>query len=311
MKETLKQAIAASLAQQTGLAAVEIEALLEAPKKAEFGDVAFPCFQLAKSRQKKPVEIAAEMAQTLPLPQGIEKITADGPFLNFRFRRSAIISSTVSAILNDREKFGSASRRKETVVIEYSSPNIAKPFHVGHLRATLIGNSLDRIYRFRGYNTVSINHIGDWGTQFGFVWAGCKLWGKPTEPTVSALVELYRRATKLKEEQEKIPTSPEHAALPDVNEIARGFFRDLEEGKDYSVEFWQWCLDISLKYLKETYQRLDVSFDHYLGESFYSDRLEGVKLELASAGILVESQGALGVDLGEPLGFARILTPDG
>ena len=239
MKETLKQAIAASLAQQTGLAAVEIEALLEAPKKAEFGDVAFPCFQLAKSRQKKPVEIAAEMAQTLPLPQGIEKITADGPFLNFRFRRSAIISSTVSAILNSREKFGSASRRKETVVIEYSSPNIAKPFHVGHLRGTLIGNSLDRIYRFRGYNTVSINHIGDWGTQFGFVWAGCKLWGKPTEPTVSALVELYRRATKLKEEQEKIPTSPEDAALPDVNEIARGFFRDLEEGKDYSVEFWQ------------------------------------------------------------------------
>ena len=197
------------------------------------------------------------------------------------------------------------------MIIEYSSPNIAKPFHVGHLRTTFIGNALDRVYRYLGYDVISINHLGDWGTQFGFVYAGCELWGKPTEPTVNQLVELYKKATSLRDAQDKDLVSEADRAVPNVNDIARKFFVDLEDGQKYALEFWQWCLDISMKYFLEAYERLNVKFDHYTGESFYSDKLEDVKKDLHAAGVLEESLGAIGVNLGEELGFARIYTPDG
>lgn len=311
MKLSLKQAISEAIASAAGINAPEVLPLLEAPKKAGFGDLAFPCFQLAKARGKNPVELANELSQSVVLPAGIEAVVPAGPFLNFSFNRPAVIGAALDAINRSGSRYGSAAANTNRIVVEYSSPNIAKPFHVGHLRATLIGNSLDRIYRFRGCQTVSINHLGDWGTQFGFVWAGCKLWGKPEQATVSALVDLYRRSTKLKEQQEKKEVPAEDQNLPDVNEIARGFFLDLEENKPYAMEFWRWCLEISLKYLEATYDRLGIKFDHYLGESFYSDKLDAVKAELEAAGLLVQSQGAFGVDLGEQLGFARILTPDG
>ncbi|MFN8390925.1 MAG: arginine--tRNA ligase [Bdellovibrionota bacterium] len=310
MKSTLKSALAAKLSTATGLPESTILPLLERPKNLDHGDLAFPCFLVAKQLKVAPPACAAKLAAELALPDGFSGVSALGPFLNFRFDRARFASGVVSEIRAGRNANIPGERATETTILEYSSPNIAKPFHVGHLRATLIGNSLDRIYRRLGYRVVSINHLGDWGTQFGFVWAGCALWGKPDQPTVKTLVELYRRATSLKEEQEA-GTAEVAPGTESVNEMARAFFIDLEAGKDYAIDFWKWCSEISLKYLRETYDRLGVSFEHYTGESFYSNKLDAVKSDLEQAGLLVASEGALGVDLGEQLGFARILTPDG
>lgn len=283
---------------------------LERPKNAAHGDLAFPCFLLAKSWKLSPPQCAEKLRAELSLPKGIASAEVAGPFLNFRFDRSPFIRSVVEKILASGSRYGSGSSSSGTIIVEYSSPNIAKTFHVGHLRTTLIGNALDKILRHRGYHVISINHLGDWGTQFGFVWAGCSLWGKPANETVDALVELYRRASALKKSQEAGDLSAEEKNYPDVNEIARKYFLDLEAGEKYAQEFWQWCLDVSMEYFRATYSRFNVAFDHYTGESFYSDKLDGVKKDLEKAGVLRESQGALGVELGDH-GFARIYTPDG
>jgi arginyl-tRNA synthetase len=311
MKNKLKTELAAALAAGTNLKQSLVEKLIETPKNPAHGDFAFPCFLFAKEKKIPPAVCAQTLAEELRLPQGISEALPVGPFLNFRIRRTEFAASVIREVLVGDQTAGPSRnvRTPQTVVLEYSSPNIAKPFHVGHLRATLIGNCLDRVYRRLGYRLISVNHLGDWGTQFGFVWAGCELWGKPEHPSVRTLVELYRRATALKEEQEKQTAKPESG--PSVNEMARGFFRDLEDGTPYAVEFWKWCSEISLQYLRETYTRLGVSFDYYTGESFYSDKLGEVQEELRSAGLLIESEGALGVELGEQLGFARIMTPDG
>ena len=247
LKHSLYSTLAEALSEAAGISCAEIFALLEKPKKSGFGDVAFPCFALAKIWKLAPAACAAKLKEALQLPQGVAEVQAMGPFLNFYFERKSFIAE----VLQDAAKLETPRQLDKTVVVEYSSPNIAKPFHVGHLRATLIGNCLDRVYRFLGWKTISINHLGDWGTQFGFVWAGCKLWGFPQEPSVAALVELYRRATALKSEQEAVPAAPGEA---DVNEMARSYFIDLEKGEEYAVKFWQQCVDISLAYLKKTYQ---------------------------------------------------------
>lgn len=309
MKEQYARTLASALGPALGLTEAEIFSAIESPKNSKFGDLALPCFELAKRRQIPPPQCARELADSIKLPPGFSSVLAVGPFLNFHLDRPPYIEAVIrQCIAGSWLRTGTPDK---TMLLEYSSPNIAKSFHVGHLRATLIGNCLDKLYRFQNYHVESINHLGDWGTQFGFVWAGCELWGKPAEPTVSSLVDLYRRATSLKERQEKSELGPDETALPDVNEMARKYFVDLELGKEYAVEFWRWCLDISMVYFKATYERLGVHFDHYIGESFYSDKLEAVKVELEQSGLLQDSQGALGVDLGEELGFARIFTPDG
>jgi arginyl-tRNA synthetase len=310
MRKQLKSEIAKCISKSTELVESEILSQLEMPKNKDHGDLAFPCFQLAQAWKCKPNETSLRLAKELKLPSGVASATPAGPFLNFSFERTAICDYVVTRVLAKNFEINK-ELKKQNVIVEYSSPNIAKPFHVGHLRATLIGNCLDRVYRFLGYNVTSINHLGDWGTQFGFVWAGCEIFGKPKNPTVSSLVELYRKSTRLKELQEKKTLAPEDEDKPDVNLIARNYFKDLEAGKDYAVEFWQWCLDISLEYFRTTYSRLGINFDHYTGESFYSEMLEDVRKEIEKKKILVESEGALGVDLGEQLGFARIYTPDG
>ncbi|MCB0322328.1 MAG: arginine--tRNA ligase [Bdellovibrionales bacterium] len=307
MTPLLKHTLANAIAAVCDTSAAEIAPLLEKPKNKEFGDLALPCFILAKRWRVSPVAAAERLAAELELPGGIAEAHTTGPFLNFRLDRSKLAQTTLHARLQEASPLAS----RGTVVVEYSSPNIAKPFHVGHLRATLIGNCLDRVYRALGWKVESVNHLGDWGTQFGFVWAGCNLWGKPEEPTVARLVELYRQATGLRERQEQGELAAGEADFPDVNEMARAFFIDLEKGEPYAVEFWKECVAVSLEYLRTTYERLHVTFDHYIGESFYSDKLDSVRSDLESAGLLTESEGALGIDLGEPLGFARVFTPDG
>lgn len=309
MKQELRTKLIKELTKATELPPEQLEALVEQPKNKEHGDLAFPCFLLAKSWGAKPQECAQRLKSKLSLPAGFSEAHSIGPFLNFRFDRAVVAGGIVADCL--KTATAPRSARDETVIVEYSSPNIAKVFHVGHIRGTLIGHALDKVYRYLGYKVLSINHLGDWGTQFGFVWAGCKLWGKTKEETVNALVELYRQATTLKDQQEKKEVPPADTDKPDVNELARSYFVDLENGKEDAIQFWKWCCDVSLAYFKDTYNRFGIRFDHYTGESFYKDMLEDVKQELEQKGLLIESQGALGVDLGEELGFARIYTPDG
>ena len=301
MLEQFKSEIAKRIQEVCSLDYEQIYSLLEKPKNREHGDFAFPCFSIAKQEKKNPKDCATHVVESINLPKDMASINQLGPFINFALNREKVSKLVIEEILEKKEKFGTTEVNKN-VVIEYSSPNIAKPFHVGHLRPTLLGSCLDKVYRHRGWNVDSVNHLGDWGTQFGFVWAGCKLWGKPENPSVHELVELYRKATSLKKEQ---------GQEGEVNNIARQYFIDLEKGDKTAVEFWQWCLEISLKYLKQTYKRLDVHFDHYLGESFYAPMLEDLKKDLEDKNLLVNSEGAFGVDLSEQdLGFARITTND-
>ncbi len=304
-----KEELSRKIAALTGLDSPAILAAMSRPKNPEHGDLAFPAFLLAKPWGAPPPKCAERLCRELQLPEAFESAVAAGPFANFKFRRGPFTKLAVEKVFG--ESFSVWPKRSEgPVVIDYSSPNIAKPFHVGHLRATLVGHSLDLVYRKLGYTVISVNHLGDWGTQFGFVWAGCQLWGKPEAPTVKELVQLYKKATQLKDEEEKNIT-PVPADRPSVNEIARKYFSDLEAGEKYAKEFWQWCLDVSLAYFKTTYARLGIVFDHYMGESFYSDKLNFVREVLERSGLLIESQGAFGIDLGEKGGFARVLTPDG
>ncbi len=311
MKEELKKKISQCIAQSSGQNFADILSLIEKPKNKDFGEFSFPCFMLAKAEKMAPAEAARVLASKLKLPDEISQVNPLGPFINFKLERGGFVHHVIETLISNKVYDFTKDLLKEKIILEYSSPNIAKPFHVGHLRATLIGNSLDKIYRKLGHHVTSINHLGDWGTQFGFVWAGCKLWGRPATATVSDLVELYKKATALKVEQEKKLATGATLAEENVNDIARAYFIDLEKAENYAVEFWKWCLEISLEYFKKTYQRLGVHFDHYTGESFYSDKLEDIKQELLKKNILTESQGALGIDLGKTLGFARILTPDG
>lgn len=296
--------ISGYIGSELGLNSKVVLNLLSKPKDIEHGDIALPCFLVGKELGKNPATLAQELSILSNPPSLVKEMKAVGPFLNFKLNLEELAESLLLSNSNSNP-FPS---NNENIIVEYSSPNIAKPFHVGHLRATLIGNALDRIYNFTGYEVDSINHLGDWGTQFGFVYAGCKIWGYPESYSVSSLVELYKKATGLKESQEKdgIKNGEE-----DVNDLARAYFIDLEEGKEYALEFWQKCVDASLEYLKNTYERMHIKFDHYLGESFYSNKMGPVQKGLEEQNLLIESQGALGVDLGEKLGFARLFTPDG
>lgn len=303
--------IVSALSTACGLASDAVAKALTRPKELAHGDFAFPCFILAKDWKLAPPACATKLAAELKLPASVEKTQVVGPYLNFFLNKKNLAATTISTVLNQGEQIGKRSQRPETIVLEYSSPNIAKTLHIGHLRNTLIGLSLERIYKHLGYKVVTINHLGDWGTQFGFVWAGCELWGKPEEPSVESLVELYIRASALRKAQEENTVPAEDKDKPVVNEMAREYFKRLERGDADAVAFWQWCLDVSMDYFKNLYSRLGIHFDHYTGESFYRDKLGQVEEEVRKSGVLEESRGALGVDLGKKLGFVRVFTEDG
>ncbi|MBN8549721.1 MAG: arginine--tRNA ligase [Deltaproteobacteria bacterium] len=307
----MREQLVSALVEATGLEQPVVEKALSKSTQVDHGDFAFPCFLLAKAWKIAPPECAKKLATTVRLPAGISKAEAAGPYLNFFLERGGASKSVLQACLASRFEVAKKSPTGEAIVIEYSGVNIAKPYHVGHLRNIIIGRALDRIHRHLGYQVTSINHLGDWGTQFGFVWAGCELWGRPEEETVDGLVAIYRRATALKEAQANKTVAAEDAALPDINEMARAYFKRLEDGDKDAYAFWKWCLDISLEYFKNLDHRLGVFFDHYMGESFFSDKLDAVEAAIRKSGILQDSRGALGVDLGKQLGFARVFAEDG
>jgi arginyl-tRNA synthetase len=301
----MKTALISQIAEATKLPVDVIEKNLTPTKDTKHGDFAFPCFLLAKDWGAPPPECAKRLAQSLVLPSGFSKAECMGPYLNFFLDRAEFISKTTQEVLTKGATFGKADNTS-TIVIDFSAPNIAKPFHIGHLRTTIIGYCLGNLLKHLGHNVVGVNHLGDWGTQFGFVYAGCKLFGKPSDD-MNELVGRYVQANMIRKAQDK----GEQLDQPNVNEIARDYFRRLEAGEAEAKEFWQWSLDVSLRYYHKTYDRMGIHFDSFAGESFYFQFFDECVETLKKSGILEDSRGALGVDLGEPLGFARLLTEDG
>ena len=283
-----KQRIAAAIAAQTGLEADQLKDWLETPPDPAMGDYAFPCFRLAKTMRKAPPAIAAELAGSIGHIDGIASMEAKGGYLNFFADKTAFVRDTLNKVLAQGDSYGDSDLGGgRNVCVEYSSINIAKPFHIGHLPSTAIGNSLYRIYKALGYNAIGINHLGDWGTQFGKMIVAYKKWGDKPVPqcTVRELVKLYVR---FHEEAEK---------HPEMNDEARAWFKKIENGDNEAVTLWQQFKDLTLKEVGKVYDRLGVRFDSYAGESFYEDKMGAVIDELRQKGLLTVDKGATLVDL--------------
>lgn len=273
-----------------------VEGILEIPPKADMGDYAFPCFQLAKTLHKAPPLIAAELAEKIGEVDIIDKLEVKGAYLNFFLKKEMFVKTMVENASVDN--FGSSTvGNGKTICIDYSSPNVAKNFHVGHLRTTIIGNSLYKIFTKLGYQVERINHLGDWGTQFGKLIVAYKTWGSKEAVEKDGVAELMRLYVKFHQEAEKDDS---------LNDQARDWFTQMEHGNEEALDIWQWFVDISLKEYKGTYELLGMEFDHYLGESFYRDKTADVVKRLQDANLLKESQGAQIVDL-EEYGMAPCL----
>lgn len=282
----------------------EITSYIEVPPNKEMGDYAFPCFKLAKILRKAPPAIAEELKNKIDLDENIEKIEIAGGYLNFYINKLRLTKEVLEEIDNSGEKYGANnSGEGKNVVIDYSSPNIAKPFHIGHLRNTVIGSALYNIYKYLGYNTTSVNHLGDYGTQFGKMIEGYKRWGNEydlEENPIDKCMDIYVRINNLCKEDEE------------VLEICRENFKKIEDGDPYCVEVWNMFKDLSLKEFKKIYKLLGVEFDSYNGEAFYSDKLDEVVEILDKAGVLKDSEGAKIVDLEDKgLGVCMIKKSNG
>ena len=267
----------------------EIMSLIEVPPSYEMGDYAFPCFKLAKIFRKAPNLIAEEISNKIQENSYFEKIENVGPYVNFFIDKSILVETVLEEIKNKKEKYGSSDIGKgKTVIVEYSSPNIAKPFHIGHIRTTIIGHALYRIYSFLGYDTVAINHLGDYGTQFGKLIVAYKKWGDRSVIEKDPINELLKLYVKFHEEAEKEPS---------LDDEARKWFKKLEDGDNEATELWKWMREISLEEFNKVYDMLGIEFDSFTGESFYSDKMPKVVEELQNKGLLVKSEGADIVDL--------------
>lgn len=286
-----KQEVIGQLAALTGLEQEVIAGAVEVPPEQKLGDLAFPCFVLAKTMRKAPPVIAQELAGKYPAGQTIERVEAVGGYLNFFYNRGAFAQETLSALRSAGSDWGKSEMGKgKKVIVEFSSPNIAKPFHIGHLFSTAVGNSLARIYDQLGYDVVRINHLGDWGTQFGKLISAYKHWGDRSVIEKDPINELLKIYVKFHEEAEK---------HPELDDEAREYFRRLEEGDKETTELWQYFRDVSLVEFKRVYELLGVHFDSYAGESFYGDKMQEVVELLEQKDLLTDSEGAKVVDLSE------------
>ncbi len=286
-----KEHIIDKLTELTGLERETIAGAVETPPDEKLGDLAFPCFPLAKVMRKAPPLIASDLASKLSSDELIDKVDAVGGYLNFFYNRAAFISDTVSAAKAAGENWGRSDMgENRTVLVEYSSPNIAKPFHIGHLFSTAVGNSLARIYKFLGYHVESLNHLGDWGTQFGKLICAYKRWGDPEVIEKNPIKELLKIYVKFHEEAEKDPS---------LEDEARGYFKKLEDGDEEATALWKHFRDLSLVEFNRVYDMLGVKFDSYNGEAFYSDKMDEVVKLLDEKGLLTESEGAKVVDLSD------------
>ena len=296
-KKHIAQKIAAE-----GLSAEDIYAAIALPPNSEMGDYALPCFKFAKVLRKSPALIAQDIAANYPADEVIERAEAVNGYVNFTVNKSALARETIDEVLAKGERYGSSDEGAgKTICIDYSSVNIAKPFHIGHLSTTAIGGALYKIFNFLGYKAVGINHLGDYGTQFGKLICAYKHWGNREEVQtggIHAINDLYVRFNS--------------EATEEMEHEAREYFRLIESGDKEANELFDWFKDLTLEYVKGIYKKLNVTFDSYAGERFYTDKMGSVIDELREKGLLKESSGAQIVDL-EPYGMppCLILRSDG
>ena len=284
-----KNIVANAISKVVNINETEIEMSIEKPKGSENGDYAFPCFRLAKELHKAPQMIANDVKENIKVDENqITKIEVVGGYLNFFINKEILVKEVLNEMSENKEYGKSTIGNSKNIVIDYSAPNIAKPFHIGHLRSTVIGAALYKIYKYLGYNVTGINHLGDYGTQFGKLIEGYKLWGNEyniEENPIDELTKIYIRINQACKEDEK------------VLENCRNNFKKLEDGDKYCVEIWQKFRELSLKEFQKVYDILGSKFDSWNGEAFYSDKMPEVIEILNKTGKLVESEGAKIIDL--------------
>ena len=286
-----KEQIAKSIEKVINVSYLELMQYIETPKDIKNGDYAFPCFRLAKNLKKAPQMIANDIKEKIEIDDKvIEKVEIAGGYLNFYINKELMIEEVLKEIENKEEYGKSVIGNGKNIVIDYSAPNIAKPFHIGHLRSTVIGGALYNIYKYLGYNVTGINHLGDYGTQFGKLIEGYKLWGNEyniDENPIEELTKIYIRINNLCKEDENVLNA------------CRDNFKKLEDKDPYCVELWEKFRTVSLKEFQKVYDLLGSNFDSWNGEAFYSDKMQEVMDILDKTGKLVESQGAKIIDLEE------------
>jgi arginyl-tRNA synthetase len=283
--------IANKLNKITGVSANDIIKYIEIPPNSDLGDFAFPCFKLAKDLKKSPMVIATEIKEKLQEDEIIERVVVVNGYLNIFIKKLDFIKSVLSEIVSKGDLFGSSNMGEgKSVVIDYSAPNIAKPFHIGHLRSTVIGGSLYKIYKFLGYKVIGINHLGDWGMGIARTIAGYEMWKDEydfsTNP-LDSILKIYVRFNKLEKED------------PTILDFARAALRRLEDKDVVTTDLWKWIISISLKEYNRIYELIGCKFDSYNGEAFYNDKMDRVIKELENKKLLVESEGAKVVMLDE------------
>ena len=288
----IKKLIASSLVKASNGAIDEATVIesLEYPPNADMGDLAFPCFKLSRVMRKAPPAIAAELGGAFEC-EAVAKVDVAGGYLNLFLNKEYLASHIIDKAVFASEVYGSSTEGNgKTVVLDYSSPNVAKPFHIGHLGTTVIGHSLKKLHEFVGYNCIGINHLGDWGTQFGKLITAYRLWGDKERIEQNEIDELVALYVKFHAEAEADDT---------LNDKARAEFKKLEDGDEENLALWKWFIEISLREYQKTYKQLGITFDSYNGESFYTDKMMPEVEKIRAAGLLKIDDGASIVDLEE------------
>lgn len=287
IKTKIAKKLAGSIEQ---LSWTEIMDNLEYPPEPHMGDLALPCFKLSRVMRKSPMAIADSLVDSLDIDV-VERCESKSGYLNIFIKKEYLVNNVLKTIVEKKEETGKSNEYAgKTVCLDYSAPNIAKPFHIGHLRSTVIGHAIRRLHEFRGYKCVGINHLGDWGTQFGKLIVAYKNWSSKKAVEEKGTEELVRIYVKFHEEAEKDPS---------LNDLARQWFARLENKDEDAMELWQWFKKISLIDIEKTYKVLDITFDSYAGESFYYDKTQPIVERLKERNLLIESDGAMIVNLDE------------
>lgn len=296
-----KQKVVVLVSEQVDLPKEKISMLIERPKNPKMGDYAFPAFALAKIEHKNPALIAKDIAEKIS-DDNFANIQAVGPYVNFAIDHAKLVNATLNDVLTEKEHFGDQKLGEGNVPIDMSSPNIAKPMSMGHLRSTVIGNSIAKTLEKVGYTPIKINYLGDYGTQFGKLITAYRLWGNEEDVKKDPITNLFHYYVKFHEEAEKDPK---------LEDEGRAAFKKLENGDEEEIKLWKWFREVSLQEFNRIYKELGVTFDSYNGEAFFNDKMQPVVDELREKGLLEESRGAQVVNLGEDENPALILKSDG
>lgn len=296
-----KQKVVDLVSEQVDLPKEKISMLIERPKNPKMGDYAFPAFALAKIEHKNPALVAKDIAEKIS-DDNFASIQAVGPYVNFAIDHAKLVNATLNDVLTEKEHFGDQKLGEGNVPIDMSSPNIAKPMSMGHLRSTVIGNSIAKTLEKVGYTPIKINYLGDYGTQFGKLITAYRLWGNEEDVKKDPITNLFHYYVKFHEEAEKDPK---------LEDEGRAAFKKLENGDEEEIKLWKWFREVSLQEFNRIYKELGVTFDSYNGEAFFNDKMQPVVDELREKGLLEESRGAQVVNLGEDENPALILKSDG